>query len=114
MQDQNYQISNNISNYVFIQKINKEEKPVKTCDINEFIDILADSDNVYLTSNYIVAQNISLTTKDNGFFSYLTSEDSFFELSEERLKVCCNFINNGLGGLGKRIKTLSSTRRYIA
>ena len=87
---------------------------MKTCNIDEFIDILADSDNVYLTNSYIVAQNISLTTKDNAFFSYLTSEDTFFELSEERLKVCCNFINNGLGGLGKRIKTLSSTRRYIA
>ena len=87
---------------------------MKIVDIDEFINILSGADNVYLTNSYIVAQSISLTTKDNQFFAYLTSEDTFFELTEERLKVCCSFINNGLGGLGKRIKTLSSTRRYIA
>ncbi len=51
---------------------------MKKCDIKEFIDILTGSDNVYLTSRYIVAQNVSLTRKYNQFFSYLTSEDTFF------------------------------------
>ena len=87
---------------------------MKKCEIKEFIDILTDSDNVYLTSRYIVVQNIKVTTKGNHFFSYLISEDTFFVVTKDRLEVCCNFINNGLGGVGKRIKTLFSTRRYFA
>ena len=87
---------------------------MKTCNINSFMDVLSDADNVYLTSGYIVAQRISITTNSNQFFSYLTSEDTFFEITEERLQVCKTFIGKELGGLGRRIKTLSSTRRYFA
>ena len=87
---------------------------MKKCDIKEFIDILTGSDNVYLTSRYIVEQNVSLTRKYNQFFSCLTSEDTFFLITKDRLEACCNFINNGFGGVGKRIKTLFSTRRYFA
>ena len=61
---------------------------------------------------FLNVDKVTQIVERDTFVAYLTSEDTFFELTEERLKVCCAFINNGLGGLGKRIKTLSTKFYY--
>lgn len=77
------------------------------------LDFLKGADNVYRTSEYIVRQEISVTT-DEIMIGMILSTDTYFERTAERdIAYETIFSYRGDKIDGKRMKSKLSTRKYV-
>ena len=84
----------------------------KTVDLRD-VDFLQCADNVYRTDEFIVRQQISVTT-DEILIGMVLSRDTYFSRTEERDAIYNEFFKfRGKRIDGQRIKAKVSIRKYI-
>ena len=77
------------------------------------IDFLQGADNVYRTEEFIVRQEISVTTDEN-LMGMTLSKDTYFMRTEERDAIYNAFFEFRENRIdGKRIKAQVSMRKYV-
>ena len=84
----------------------------KTVDLKD-VDFLQYADNVYRTDEFIVRQQISVTTDEN-LMGMTLSRDTYFLRTEERDTIYNEFFKfRGCRINGQRIKAKVSIRKYV-
>lgn len=80
-----------------------------------FLEELKKGDNVYLTNEYLVVQELHLTLEDKQVhMCYLTSYDTYYTLNQARLKVYASLFEKAEDiSNGKRIKSMAYRRSYV-
>lgn len=80
-----------------------------------FLRKLEKGDNVYLTDDYVVVQELQLKLEGRGKLStYLISYDTYYVLNNARFNVYKSLFENAEDfSKGKRIKTWAYRRSYI-
>lgn len=76
------------------------------------MDFLKDADNVYLTENYIVKQELSICVTKQGD-SYSVSKDTYYLRTEERERDYLLAFRQRKRIAGKRIVATTYTRTYV-
>lgn len=80
--------------------------------MNKIADFFKNADNVYSTTNYIVAQKF-LIAIENEKEPYVISKDTFFKRNVQRDKQYAKLYTKSLIVTGGRINCPTAKRKYI-